>query len=81
MIAGTPAIHFPNFAAPILADKFGRIWTDRFAALIDPRAAGAMQRPDANLDLVRTVTLWACDHHSPLYRREYSAEIAARAAA
>jgi hypothetical protein len=40
-----------------------------------------MQRPDSDLDLVRAVTLWACDHHSPLYRIEYSAEIAALAAA
>ena len=40
-----------------------------------------MQRPDGDLDLVRAVALWAGNHHSPLYRREYSAEIAARAAA
>jgi hypothetical protein len=52
MIASTTAIHFPNFVSSILAHKFGRIWVGCFAALIDPRTAGTMQRPNADLDFV-----------------------------
>jgi hypothetical protein len=52
MIASATAIHFADQLAAMLASLFRCFVSDRFAALIDPRSAGTMQRPDADLDFV-----------------------------